>query len=135
MFVIDPVNLVESVPPNVNSPFLLESEVVGSNDTETMSDGMVPWLKRLSVTVGTELSESGSNVPTVRSTGPILGNKVSAQIQADGLCAHPRIPSKPSKPLEVEAAPMDCWEMTRPEAIVTVSKYSIPKKGGGEMRI
>jgi hypothetical protein len=30
-------------------------------------------------------------------------------------------------PLEVEATPMDCWGITSPGAIVTVSKYSVPK--------
>ena len=127
---IDPVNLVESVPPNVNSPFWFDDVVVGSKDTATRSDGIVPWLKRLSVTVGMRLFVSGDKVPTVRSTGPILGNKVSAEIRSEELCAHPRIPSKPSKPLDVEATPMDCLEMTSPGAIVTVSKYSVPKKGG-----
>ena len=42
-YVIDPVYFVESVPPNVNSPFLFGCEVVGSKDTETRSDGIVPW--------------------------------------------------------------------------------------------
>ena len=130
MNVIDPVNLVESVPPNVNSPFWLSSVVVGSKDTETMSDGIVPWLNRLSVTVGMGVFVSGDNVPTVKSTGPILGNEQSARIQTDGLCAHPRIPSKPSKPLEVDATPMDCLVMTSPGEIVTVSMYSVPKKCG-----
>ena len=74
MVVIDPVNLVESVPPNVNSPFWFGSVVVGSKDTETMSDGIVPWLKRLSVTVGMGVFVSGDKVPTVKSTGPILKN-------------------------------------------------------------
>ena len=80
------------------------------------------------MTVGMELPESGDNVPTVKSTGPILSIEVSTQIQTDGLCAHPRIPSKPSKPLEVEATPIDCWEIASPGAIVTVSKYSVPKE-------
>ena len=85
MYVIDPVNLVESMPPNVNSPFLFDDEVVGSNDTETRSDEIVPWLNRLSVTVGIGLFESGDSVPTVKSTGPILGEP-SAQLKPmDGL--------------------------------------------------
>lgn len=78
--------------------------------------------------MGMELPESGDNVPTVKSTGPILRIEVSAPIQTDSLDAHPRIPSKPSKPVEFEATPMDCWEITSPGAIVTVSKYSVPKK-------
>jgi hypothetical protein len=80
MFVIDPVNLVESVPPNVNSPFGLDDVVVGSKDTETRSDGMVPWLNRLSVTVGMGVFVSGDRVPTVKSTGPILGDRESARM-------------------------------------------------------
>ncbi len=95
------------MPPNVNSPFLTDVVVVGSKDTETRSDVIVPWLKRLSVTVGTSEFESGDKVPIVKSTGPILGNEVSARIESDEFCTHPRIPSKPSKPWEVEATPMD----------------------------
>jgi len=74
--VIAPVNLVESVPPNVNSPFLTDVVVVGSKDTATSSDVMVPWLKSLSVTVGMEELLCGDKVPTVKSTGPILRDKV-----------------------------------------------------------
>ena len=69
------MNLEESVPPKVNSPFAFGSVFVGSKDTETMSAEIVPWLKRLSVTVGISEFESGDKVPTVKSTGPILGNK------------------------------------------------------------
>ena len=75
MVVIEPVNLEESVPPNVSSPFCSEAVVVGSKDTETMLAGIVPWLKRLSVTVGMREFEFGDKVPSVKSTGPILGNK------------------------------------------------------------
>ena len=39
--VIGPVILVESVPPNVNSPFMTNVVFVGSKDTLTMSDGIV----------------------------------------------------------------------------------------------
>ena len=49
--VMDPVNLLESVAPNVNSPLVLDSEVVGSNETATKFDDILPWLKRLSVTI------------------------------------------------------------------------------------
>jgi hypothetical protein len=130
MFVIDPVNLVESVPPNVNSPFWFDDVVVGSKDTETRSDGIVPWLNRLSVTVGIGVFVSGNSVPTVKSTGPILEDKESVRIKTNGFFAHPRIPSKPSKPLEVDATPMDCFVITSPEEIVTVSKYSVPNRRG-----
>jgi hypothetical protein len=73
MYVMFPVYLLWSVPPNVNSPFLTDEVVViGSKDTETISEAMVPWLKRLSVIVGIVLSTSGDSVPRVKSTGPIL---------------------------------------------------------------
>ena len=75
MYVIDPVYLVGSAPPNVNSPFSSESVFVGSKDTPTTSDRIVPCLKRLSVTVGMDFCTSGDKVPTVKSTGPILGNQ------------------------------------------------------------
>ena len=45
----------------------------------------------------------------------------------------------PWKPVELEATPMDCSVMTRPEAIVTVSMNSVPgrvckySKGGAEV--
>ena len=74
-YVIDPVYLVGSAPPNVNSPFSSDVAVVGSKDTPTRSDEIVPCLKRLSVTVGTVEDVSGDKVPIVKSTGPILGNQ------------------------------------------------------------
>jgi hypothetical protein len=73
MYVMFPVYLLWSVPPNVNSPFLTNDvDVIGSKDTETILDAMVPWLKRLSVIVGIVLFTAGDNVPRVKSTGPIL---------------------------------------------------------------
>ena len=76
MYVIDPVYLVGSAPPNVNSPFWFDAVFVGSKDTPTTSDRIVPCLKRLSVTVGIDLDSSGEDkVPNVKSTGPILGNQ------------------------------------------------------------
>lgn len=69
MNVMSPVNLLESVPPNVSSPLVLESEVVGWKDIPITSVGMEPCANRLSVMVGTV---SASVVPSVRSTGPIL---------------------------------------------------------------
>ena len=59
----DPVHLVESVPPNVNSPLL--------------TNGVVPCEKRLSVTVGKGTSETDDKVPIVKSTGPSLRNNMS----------------------------------------------------------
>ena len=48
---IDPVNLLESVPPNVNSPLVSDSDDVGAKETETKLDGMVPCANKLSVTL------------------------------------------------------------------------------------
>ena len=77
-----PVYLLWSVPPNVNSPSLTDDvAVIGSKDTETILDGMVPWLKRLSVIVGIVLSLSGDSDPRVRSTGPILQKQRQRQGQ------------------------------------------------------
>ena len=47
---IDPVNLLESVPPKVSSPLVSDKEDVGAKDTETKLDGMAPCVKRLFVT-------------------------------------------------------------------------------------
>jgi hypothetical protein len=70
---------------------------------------MVPWLCRLSVTVGIFDVGRFVKVPTVKSTGPI-----------------PRIPSTPEKPDDEEATPIDCLVMVRPVLRVTVSVYSVP---------
>jgi hypothetical protein len=77
--VISPVNFEGSVPPNVSSPFLTELALVGSKDTETKLAEMVPWLKRLSVTVGILSPIDGDSEPTVRFVGPILWKTVSNQ--------------------------------------------------------
>ena len=65
-----PVNLEPSVPPSVSSPLTDSKEVVGSKETPMRFWGMVPELKRLSVTVGTEFTPL--TVSSVRSTGPML---------------------------------------------------------------
>ena len=67
-----PVYLVGSTPPNVSSPFLTGTAVVGSKDTETRLLAIAPFLKRLSVTVGISFPLSGVRAPIVRSTGPRL---------------------------------------------------------------
>ena len=69
---IDPVNLVGSVSPNVSSPFVTNLAVVSSKDTETRLEGIAPLLKRLSVTVGTLAFVAGCRAPIVRLVGPIL---------------------------------------------------------------
>ena len=43
--VIAPVNLLESVPPKVSSPFVTDADVVGSNETPISSDVIVPGCK------------------------------------------------------------------------------------------
>lgn len=110
MYVISPVNLVESMLPNVSSPFSTKVVFVGSKDTETRSDGMVPWLKKLSVTVGILLSLDGDRVPIDRFVGPRLQRTVFTHVRMDGspLYAHPRIPSTVRTALEAKATPMDC---------------------------
>ena len=50
--VISPVNLLESTPPKVSSPFVTLSDVVGSKDIPSILFEMRPALKALSVTVG-----------------------------------------------------------------------------------
>ena len=102
------MNLLESVPPKVSSPLVTVSWVVGSKETATTSVEIVPWLKRLSVTVGMLLLPL--TVPWVRSTVPI-----------------PRIPSTPEKPDERDATPMDWLGMTRLPR-VTWSVHSVPEK-------
>jgi hypothetical protein len=68
---IEPVNLVLSVPPNAIEPLTSSSVVVGSKEMPMELVVIVPWLKRLSVTVGMRV-EPDERVPSVRSTGPIL---------------------------------------------------------------
>ena len=48
-----PLNLVASGPPKVSSPLVMDSAVVGSNETPTCLAPMIPAANRLSVTVGT----------------------------------------------------------------------------------
>ena len=48
-----PLNLLESTPPNVSSPFVIESVVVGSKDMPISFVVTRPWEKALSSTVGT----------------------------------------------------------------------------------
>ena len=74
MKVIEPINLVASVPPQVISPFKSLPVMAGPNETPISWAGMVPWEKRLSVTVGIVLKSDGNKVSSVRSTGPMLGN-------------------------------------------------------------
>jgi hypothetical protein len=91
----------------VSSPFSTLCCVVGAKKMPKTSVEMVPWLKRLSVTVGTvSVLET---VLWVRSVGPT-----------------PRIPSTPLKPCALEATPMLWPVMTRSGESVTVSRYSSP---------
>ncbi len=127
---ISPVYLVLSVPPNVNSPLVTTSVVVGSNETETSLAVRKPFEKELSVTVGIDWFDAGDKVPTVRSTGPRLEMRLdlTAELCVQPLETNPKTPSTPVKPLDVLASPIDCWVMTRLVEIVTVSLYSVPLK-------
>jgi hypothetical protein len=78
--VISPVNFEWSVPPKVSSPFLYESAFVGSKETATILAEMVPWLKRLSVTVGILSPLDGESEPTVRFVGPMLRSMSSTNL-------------------------------------------------------
>jgi hypothetical protein len=49
---MEPVNFVLSVPPNAIEPLTSSSVVVGSKEIPIKLEVIVPWLKRLSVTVG-----------------------------------------------------------------------------------
>ena len=51
--VISPVNLLESIPPNVSCPLGSDSEVAGANEMPTSFVASSPCVKALSVTVGT----------------------------------------------------------------------------------
>ena len=51
---------------------LVVCDLLSVKETETSFALIVPWLKRLSVTVGIEERVSGESVSRVRSTGPIL---------------------------------------------------------------
>lgn len=108
---MDPVNFELSVPPHVISPFNISSLFVGLNEIPISFAEMILRENALSVTVGIRVFVAGDNVPKVRSTGPI-----------------PRIPSVPSNPEDVDATPIDCWGITSPGAIVTVSVNSVPEK-------
>lgn len=60
--VIAPVNLEESVPPNVSSPLVSAADVVGAKETLTSWAGMVPWLNNWSTTVGISVLVPGDRV-------------------------------------------------------------------------
>ena len=47
---MEPVNLLESVPPKVSSPLVTVSSVVGSKETPTTALEMRPCFNKLSVT-------------------------------------------------------------------------------------
>lgn len=83
------MNLLSSIPPNVISPLVEDSELVGANEIPTSWASRIPWLNALSVTVEMHDPTLGNKVPTrqsqydrwsihygyvphVRSVGPIL---------------------------------------------------------------
>ena len=73
---MEPMNLLPSVAPKSISPFWSFNEVIGASDTPRRLASMVPWEKKLSVTVG--MISPPLVVPFVRSAGPT-----------------PRMPSRP----------------------------------------
>jgi len=81
----------------------MDGTVVSSKDAETSSAGMTPYLKRLCVTVRMLLLVAGNRELIVRSTGPMLQDSVDVVAHA-----HPKIPSRPSRPLEAKV-PQHLW--------------------------
>ena len=71
-----PMNLVESVPPNISSPFVSKFESVGLKNTAISFCGIVPCSKRLSVTVVIAFELLGISLPSVKSSGPRLQKNV-----------------------------------------------------------
>lgn len=58
-----PVNLVSSMPPKVNSPFVDSSDCVGAKAIPISCAPIRPWLNALSVTVGIHSVIAGKSVP------------------------------------------------------------------------
>lgn len=58
-----PVNLLESMPPKVSSPFVISRLVVGANEMPTSCASIRPCANALSVTVGTHADVLGKRVP------------------------------------------------------------------------
>lgn len=114
----------------MSSPLTDEEVVVGSNEMPMEEEEIVPWEKRLSVTVGIVV-EAEERVPAVKSTGPILDNErlIRREGRRGGREGYPRIPSTPEKPWDVDATPMDWFWMTRPVPRVTVSVSAFHEKG------
>lgn len=126
-YAISPVYLLESVPPKVSSPLVVDSSVVGSNEMPTSSASIRPSAKALSRTVG--ISPPLDVVPSVRSTGPRLYEHCCQRRRyvTGPLCTHPRMPSTPSKPIANSDTPIDWFGMTRLPR-VTVSRNSSPAR-------
>ena len=108
-YVSSPVYLLESVPPKSSEPLDALAVEDGAYEMPMVSEGIVPWLNRSSVMVGTELEPT--MVLLVRSTRRV-----------------PKMPSTSEKPIAVLATPMLWFVMARSEARVTVSVYSVPLK-------
>ena len=112
----------------MSSPLVVDSEVVGAKYTPTASSEILPCACKFSVTVGTSLSPD--TVPSVKSVGPILEEETGCLSIPKGRArrsTHPRIPSKPSKPVDLEATPIDCFVILSCEDSVTVSVNSVPE--------
>ena len=103
--------------------------------------------ERRHVLVGMVELVSGERVSTVRSTGPMLSwvgavsvrcvrgrrgkrDAKSGEKWGRSCEAYPMIPSTPSKPVDLDATPMD-WAVTvKPPPRVTVSVNSVPMRNG-----
>ena len=116
---MEPVNLELSVPPKVSSPLFATSDVVGSNETPISSVGIVPWLARLSVTVGIVEKSDGNKVPSARQIAhrTMENKRIAAQggnptlaITADGEDADKEIKTN----LDARPAKPDAWN-AKPE--------------------
>lgn len=78
--VIGPVVFDESIPPNVSSPFTSDGTFEGLKEMPISFAVVTPCANSMSVTVGMRSSESGFNVPSVRSTGPRLSSVLNVSV-------------------------------------------------------
>ena len=139
-----PLNLLESTPPKVSSPLVIDKEVVGSKEIPICFAEMIPWENKLSVTVGTNppadvvpditreiistSKEAINHSPSVKSVGPMLNILMSfGAVNAIMQYIYPRIPSTPLNPKASSATPMDCPVIVKSSLRATVSRYSSPR--------
>ena len=152
------------MPPKVSSPLTISGESVGSKETETSWAGMTPCENSVSVTVQVHGACQPSRATTRRQAEPearvltrwdrracVGAKRIKSQIRRPNAAknrivrggdakrtierSYPRIPSTPSKPSDLEAAPIPCPVTVRPLPRVTVSVNSVPMNAespGGE---